>query len=212
MASKREKLKRAEDNARAAYDKKIKKLTPFGYIAAGAAVLALLLCFCSFIYIYNVGYDSEGKLIGVEIKVSGWKFLSCFLTGNYTAENSDMQVFYYYSKNYVQDACMYSFIAIVLAVATLFLGAFSSLKNKPVLGYVSVATSLCSGILFIVSFVLCTCNGCAAPIIATYCSGNPLCSVKSLAILPALAIFGACAVSVYESIRFIKIKKQFAKK
>lgn len=205
MASKREKLIRAENNARAAYDKKIKKLTPFGLIAAGVAVLALLLCFCSFIYIYNTAVG-----VGVEIKVSGWKFLSCFLVGDYDAADSDMQVFYYYAADFMKFASACTFFAIVLAVITAFLSAFSAINAKPALGIAAAGCSFASGVLLIVAFVLCICEPCAAPIIATYCGGNPACSVKSLAVLPAIAAFLACAVSVYQSVRFIKIKKEFA--
>lgn len=228
MASKREKLKRAEDNARAAYDKKIKKLTPFGYIAAGAAVLALLLCFCSFMYIYNDGkyvndesvsafvLRSTKKPGSVEGGESGWSFFVAFLTGDYT--NGFMGVpFNYFAKNYVSAIGACTFFAMLLAIVAIFLSAFSAIRSKPVFGMISAGCSFLSGILFTISFILPISKGVHTLIIgdyynAAYCLGNPSCFVKSLAILPALAIFGACAVSVYESIRFIKIKKQFAKK
>lgn len=223
MASKREKLKRAEDNARAAYDKKIKKLIPFGYIAAGAAVLALILCFCSFMYIHNNGeYYNNGsafvlrstKVAGsVEHSESGWSFFVAFLTGDYT--NGDMGVpFNWFAENYVSAIGACTFFAMLLAIAAIFLSAFSAIRSKPVFGMISAGCSLLSGILFVVSFVLPTSKGVHTLIVgdyygAAYCQGNPDCAVKSLAILPALVMLGACAVSVYAAVNFIKIKKEF---
>ncbi len=221
MASKREKLKRAEDNARAAQEKQIKKLSPFGYIAAGAAVLALLLCFCNFMYIHNNGeYYNNGsafvlrstKVAGsVEGGESGWSFFVAFLTGDYT--NGFMGVpFNYFAKNYVSAIGACTFFAMLLAIAAIFLSAFSAIRAKPVLGMISAGCSFLSGILFVVSFILPTSKGVHTLIVgdyygAAYCLGNPDCAVKSLAILPALVMLGSCAVSFYAAVKFIKIKK-----
>lgn len=223
MASKREKLKRAENNVRAAYDKKVKKLTPFGLIAAGVAVVALLLCFCNFMYIHNNGeYYNDGSAFvlrsakvaaSVEGGESGWSFFIAFLTGDYT--NGFMGVpFNYFAKDYVSVIGACTFFAMLLAIAVIFLSAFSAVKSKPVLGMISAGCSVLSVILFIVSFVLPISKGVRTLIVgdyygAAYCQGNPDCAVKSLAILPALVMLVACAVLVYQSVRFIKIKKEF---
>lgn len=223
MASKREKLKRAEDNVRAEYEKQVKKLSPYGYIAAGVAVIALLLCFCNFIYIWNNGkyYNSgtaflpQNGTAGVEDPIaSGWTFFVTFLSGNYKTYNYYIgNVFYDYAPNYTKTIAALTFIAMLLAIVTLFLSAFSALKNKPVLGMVSAGCSLLSGILFMVCFILPLTKEMHTLIVGDYykapsfCQGNPACSLKSLAILPALVMLGACAVSVYAAVKFIKIKK-----
>lgn len=211
MANKREKEKRAAENAKKVYDGEIKKLYKFVYMGFGFIALALVLCFCNWIYVDNSNS-------GVEVSVSGYSFLCAFLSGNYNSTDvkifGDIAIpFYYYAKDACSQIGFFTFLAILFCiVSAVFGGVFlitPSKKIKSAAEYGACGCSALSCAFFLVSFIVAVLVK-NSDILPVFCSGNSACSIKSLAILSAIAVGAAAVNFVYSTVKLIKLNRRFS--
>ena len=95
MANKKEKEKRARENVALQYKKSAGKLLPFYGWAIAVSLVVVICYFLNWVYVYNSDY-------GVEVKASGFSFISAASADNYSSADKiygDLAMpFYYYAK------------------------------------------------------------------------------------------------------------------
>ncbi|MDY4186645.1 MAG: hypothetical protein SOX77_02140 [Candidatus Borkfalkiaceae bacterium] len=210
MANKREKQKRAEENAKKVYIGEIKKLFKYIYIGLGLIAFSFVLCFCSWIYVDN-------SKSGVEVSASGWSFFCAFLSGKYSSTDKifgDIAVpFYYYAKEYCEKIGLFTFLSILFGVLSAILsGAFLKISAQKIKAAGAISAGVCSAVSavgFICSFVIAL-TAKNSDVLPVYCGGNPACSIKSLAVLSALVMIFAAVFIWYTVAKLIKINRRFA--
>lgn len=205
MANKREKEKRAIQNKQNAFEKQCKQLNVF-YIAAICASAVLLLCyFFNWVYIYNT---SAG--VGIEVRVSGWSFSIAALSGKYTASDKvygDLAVpFNYYARLYCEKLGTVTLISLILAILTLGANIFLLVKPKHVFSVAPAILSLANTVFLFVCFGIALSMK-NSDILPVYCSGNPACSIRSLAVIPAIISLVSAAIPGYVFVRYLKIAR-----
>ena len=186
------------------YKQATKSLFIFSWIAVAASVLVLLLMFVTFADVYNTAAG-----VGVEVSVSGWSFVMSALTDNFTSPDAiygDMAMpFYYYAEQWCHTVATFALLSVVVVLINVVLQIFAAVKKMYVLNYASVVLSLVAAVFLII----CYAQGLAMKdgnILSIYCSGNPACSIRSFAILPAIISIGSCAVSSFAAVKHIKAK------
>lgn len=206
--------KKRKDDLKQAYQRKAKEqqyetatkhLFIFPIIALAVSVLVLLLMFVTFADVYNT---AEG--VGVEVKVKGWSFVISALTGQYTSPDAiygDMAMpFYYYAAQWCESVAIFALLSVLVIIINAVVQIFTVVSKYHVLNVVSAVLSLLSAVLLIVCYAqgLAMKNG---EILSVYCSGNPLCSIRSFAIYPALFALAGCAVSAFAAVKYIQAAK-----
>ena len=187
------------------YEAAAKKIFIFSCIALAITVLVLILLFVNFADVYNTAAG-----VGVEVKVSGWSFVMSALTGNYSSAEAiygDMSMpFYYYAAEWCESIGMVALIAAIAVILTLGVQLVTVIRRNYVWNIVSILFSVVSAVLLIVCFVkgLDMKN---SEILPVYCSGNPLCSIRSYAIIPALFALGGGVVSAIATVKYFKASK-----
>lgn len=165
-----------------------KKLRRFNIVGILGLIITFLTFFCVFAEIYNT---TEG--VGVEVKVRGFSFLVAGITGKYSSTSStygDMAVpFYYYAKTWCETIGTLTLIAGILLVLSIVLKTLSTIFNYNFLSFVFTVLDVVLSVLLIIVFVKAL-DMSNSEILPIYCSGNPACSIKSYAIVPALV--GLC--------------------
>ena len=208
MATKRAREERVKEDKERRYGLAVKSLRNFPLIAIGISVLFLMLFLLDFGYIYNTGMNS-GKG-GIEVHFSGFNAFFAMITGGYSSADKiygDIAVpFYYYAKDHTVIICVFSFIAILFTVSDIVVSVLNVALKKPFLSVVSLCLKTLTFISALVAFIaaLAMAN---SQILPVYCSGNPACSIKSLAIIPAIIAAIGAAISAIASVKFFKAKK-----
>lgn len=187
------------------YDAATKNLFIFPCIALGLTVLALLFLFVNFAEVYNTQLDNP-----VEVAVRGWSFFIVGLTGNYTAPNKiygDLAVpFYLYAAEWCETLALVAVFAVLITVLYAVVQIITIIKKTHGLNIASAVLGLISAVLFIV----CYAEGLAMKdgnILSLYCSNNPNCSIKSYAIVSAIIMLGATAVSAFAAYKTLQASK-----
>ena len=206
--------KKRKEEIRASYQRKAKEqqyeqatkhLFVFPWIALGVSVLVLLLMFVTFADVYN---SAAG--VGVEVKVSGWSFVMAGLTGNFTSPESiygDMAMpFYYYAGQWCESVATFALLSVIAVIINVVVQIIAGIKKLHILNCISAVLSVIVTILLIVCYAqgLAMKNG---SILSIYCGGNPLCSIRSFAIFPALISVGGAVVSTIATAEYMKASK-----
>ena len=183
------------------YEAVTKRIFKFPCIALAISVLVLLLLFVSFADVYN---SAAGA--GVEVKVSGWSFVIAAITRDY---NSTAKVygnlavpFYYYAGEWCESVATFTLIAAIAIIFTVVVQIIAvAVKKAHVLNGISAILGVVSAVMLIVSFAkgLGMKNG---EILTTYCNNNPLCSIRSFAIFPALFCLAGSVVSTIAAVKY----------
>ena len=210
MANKNKRSQIQQANQRRAnqqrYEVESKKLTLFTLIALGVSVVLLLLLFVNFAGVYNPQAKN-----GIEVKVSGWSFAIAALTGNYS---SDLEAvygnlavpFYYYAREFSETVAVFALLTVVVILFNVAVQVITVVKKMYILNCVSAILNVVIAALLIVCFAEALAMK-YSDIIPDYCNGNPLCSIGSYAIVPAIFAIGSAAVSVYTTVRYMKVSK-----
>ena len=175
------------------YEKATKHLFIFPWVALGVSILVLLLMFVTFADVYN-----KAPEVGVEVKVSGWSFVMSGLTGNFTSADKiygDMAMpFYYYAGEWCESVATFALLAVIAMIINIVLQVVAAIKKLHILNLASSILSVLAAVFLIICYVkgLGMKNG---YILSIYCSGNPLCSIRSYAILPAIISLGGAVAS-----------------
>lgn len=205
MANKREKERREKENLLNQYKESRDKLLPFYLVSAIICVVSIFGYFFNWVYIYN-----SNPSVGVEKGVSGFSAVINALTlKKYTSVQSvygDMNIFYYFAKDYCVPLATIALIAIILTVISTALCFVIYFTKKQDLSLISELFTLSSAVMTIICFgIALSMNG--SRILPEYCSGNPLCSIRSLAIIPALVLVAASVVQGIAVVRYYILKR-----
>lgn len=182
------------------YDAATKNLFIFPCITLGLSVIALLSFFANFAEVYASG-------VGVETGVSGWSFIIAAITGNYTSPSAvygDLAVPYYtYAQQWCETLSIVALFAALIALINVVVQIFAIVKKMHLMNAVSAVLSVITVVLLIVCYAqgLDMKNG---EILSVFCGGNPICSIKSYAIVPAIIFIGAAAVSVVATVKHVQ--------
>ena len=197
------KLQNTQKKKEQAYRAAMKKLAPYSYVSLGLLAAALLLFFTHWLEIYNA------DIAGVEIGVSGFSAAICGLTGNYTLPDSVygmMGAFYYWVPDPCPILAGHALTALCSLLASLVLVIVGAAAKRHELDAGAAVLSLISAAFMIAGFV--TAKGMEPGMIAGYCSGNPACSLKSYALIPAFFAVGATVVCVLAFRRYLDARRK----
>ena len=141
----------------------------------------LLLCyFFGFSYVWNTDYGSE-------VSVNGWNYIISCLTWQFKKPDAiygDIAVpFNYYAKYYVRVLAVATTLSFAVLLIYIVLSCFNIKKYHAKLETITMI------VLYVlaVSFLVCIVTGLAmngSKILPKYCSGNPKCSIATLAFFP----------------------------
>ena len=206
MANKKRKNEIRQAYQRKAQEQKfeaaVKKIFIYPCIALAINVLVLVLLFVTFADIYN-----SSSSVGVEVSVSGWSFVMSALTGNYTSVEpiyGDIAMpFYYYAAEWCQTIGTCALLAAIAVILTLVVQLVTVIRKNHVLNLISLALSVVSFVLLIVCFAK-GIDMINSDIIPIYCGGNPLCTIRSYAIIPALLALGGGVVSAIATVKYFQ--------
>ncbi len=182
----------------------MKKLAPYSWAAVGLLVVALLLFFTHWLEIYNT------DIPGIEISVSGFSAAICGLTGQYTLPDGVygmMAAFYYWVPGPCPAIGITTLIALAAVLAALVLAVVAALRKNHAPDAAAAALAALAGVLLIVAFALA--KGMEPGMIAGYCSGNPACSLKSYALVPAVTALAAAVVFALSFRRYRAARKKY---
>ena len=184
MANKNSVAERRFAQAKTKFTEEGKKLRRFHLIGAIGLLLVLLSFFFTFAEIYNT---TEG--VGVEVRVRGFSFLMAGLTGKFTATDGiygDLAVpFYYYAKEWCEIISTLTLVAGIIILATIILKVLACIFNVSLLTYITAVLETALTVLVVIVFIKALDMN-NSQILPVYCSGNPACSIKSYAIIPAI--------------------------
>ncbi len=205
MANKREKEKREKENLFNQYIEARDRILPLYLVAAIICAVSILGYFFNWVYIYN-----SNPSVGVEKGVSGFSAVINALTLNkYTSVQpvyGDMNIFYYFAKGYCVPLASVALITLCLTIVSSALCFVIYFTKKQDLSLISALFTIASAVMTIICFgIALAMNG--SRILPEYCSGNPLCSIRSLAIIPALVLVAAAAVLGVAVVRYFVLKK-----
>ena len=205
MANKREKERREKENLLNQYKESRDKLLPFYLASAIICAVSIFGYFFNWLYIYN-----SSPNVGTEIGVSGFSAVINALTlDKYTSANKiygDMNVFYYFAKNYCVPLATIALVALILTVISTVLGFVIFFTKRQELSLISELFTIASAVMTIICFgIALSMNG--SRILPEFCSGNPLCSMRSLAIIPALVLVAASVVQGIAAVKYFILKR-----
>ena len=201
--------KNREINLKNERDKKFRaacfKLRNFPIICLALSVLTILLFLVNFAEVFNTDY-------GAEVKISGFNTFFAAITGQYTSEKAifgNMAVpFNYYAESYVHTLGILTLIAVVLTLANLvvqIVNVATNTKNSE-LNLISLILGVLQAGVLIACFIVALSMK-DAKILSTYCSGNPKCSIRSYAIIPAITALIGAAVSGIATVKYFIARK-----
>ncbi len=181
-----------------------KNLVWFPAAATCGLAVVLLLFFVNFAYVYNT---DEG--MGTEVAINGWACLAAVLTGNFSGTASvygDMSVpFYYYAADWCTLLAAFTVVTFFLILINIILQIVTIVTKKHALNAAAIALDILIAVLLIVCFAVALSMK-DAKILSTYCKNNPACSIRSLAIIPAILSLGIAAVHIVCTVKFFSAK------
>lgn len=180
----------------------------FGAVALLSLITLLLTLFTDVVFVHNTDMTENG---GREVTVSGVAFLKALFSGNYSSPDFDNLAvpFYLYAKDYCQPAAILTLFTVVALVLTLILSGlgilFTAVKREYAFSLLAAVFSALSAILTIALYAVALSmkNG---DILATYCGGNPACSIRSDVIWGVILSVLMLAGSLYAAIRYLKLR------
>lgn len=185
------------------YEKACRKLNVFNGGGLLLSVLALLLFFVDWAQIFNTGIP------GTEVSFSGFNVLIASVSG-YTKTGKaygDVAIpFYYYAEKYIERLGALTWLALILLIAIVSLQIIALATKKPVMNYITTVIGLLLFVVLTIAFVVALGMN-DSQILPIYCSGNPACSIRSYAIIPAIAALLICINHAYATYKYREAKK-----
>lgn len=200
-------LKSVREKIIADYKDACAKILPLYLCAAAVCVVAIICYFFNWVYVYNSDY-------GIEVKASGFSFLASVLTGNYTGTGGiygDIAVpFYYYAANACEVLGALTIIAAILGLLALAILIVVRITKIHEVSFVSIILSVASTIVLFCAFIVALGMN-DGKILPVYCSGNPKCSICSLAIVPAIVMAVSVVLQVIAIVKFYLARTAYKK-
>ena len=142
--------------------------------------ILFLSFFFGFCYIFNTDY-------GVEVGVNGWNLICMSFCWNFKSSAlvfGDIAVpFYVYAKYYTIILTISMTVVFYCTLAVFILSIINIKKQKYSFSKIVLVLTIFSTIFLLLCFIVAlTMNN--SRILPKYCSGNPACSIHSLAIFP----------------------------
>ena len=162
-------------------------------------VILLLCYFFGFSYIWNTSYGSEAS-------VNGWNYIMACLTWTFKGTSGIYGKwlavpFNYYARIYVRMLAVATTVSLGLLLVFIALTCFNLKKFHKKLEIASMAVLYVLAVSFLVCIIFgLMMNG--SNILPKYCSGNPKCSIDTLAFFPFFISLGAAighSVFVYKN-------------
>lgn len=182
----------------------LRRLAPLSRIALALAAAALLCYFLSWAHIYNT------DIAGSEVSVNGWACVASFVTGHYDSPGGiygDMAVpFYYYAAAYCERLALYTLLSLIAVVAALAVQAVATVQKRYPLHLAAAVLGAVSAALLALCFATALSMS-GSDILPIYCGGNPACSIRSFAILPAALMLGLAVLDAVVFVRFGRVDK-----
>ena len=179
------------------------KLRNYPIICLAISVLILLLFLVNFAEVFNTDY-------GAEVKISGFNTFFAAITGQYTSEQAifgNMAVpFNYYAESYVHTLGILTLIAMVLTLANLAVQIVAVSIKKSALNVAACVIGAVQTAVLIACFIVALSMK-DAKILSVYCSGNPKCSIRSFAIIPAIFALIGAVVSGIATVKYFIARK-----
>ena len=185
-----------------------KKVLAESGIVVGAV---LLLCyFFGFSYVWNTSYGSEASVNGWNYIISGFAYIFSGFTFNFKSTGAafgDLAVpFNYYARIYVRVLAIATVVSLIVLLVYILLSALNIKKYSAKLEKITMI------VLYVlaVSFLVCIVTGLAmngSKILPKYCSGNPQCSIATLAFFP---FFISLITAIVHSVFLYKSKESEA--
>ena len=215
MANKSTREERIRLERQKQFDKESKKLifAPIAGIVCYVAVM--LLFFAHWADIYNTGIP------GVEVKITGFNTLFSAFTGfenlaasflenfeNAPASYGDMLVpFYYYAGGYCKALGGLTIAAFFAAILALISSVLMLFFKKNVFNLVSAGLYAAVFVLLLICFIVALSMS-GSKILPVYCGGNPKCSIRSYAVIPAIISLLGAAAQGYGCLRYNILKNK----
>ena len=165
-------------------DDKRKVLAESGIIVG----VVLLLCyFFGFSYVWNTSYGSEASVNGWNYIIAGFAYIFSGFTFKFKetgAAFGDLAIpFNYYARVYVRVMAITAVVSFIILLAYIILSVLNIKKYSDKLEKVTMV------VLYVLAatFLACIVTGLAmngSKILPKYCSGNPKCSIATLAFFP----------------------------
>lgn len=195
-----------------AFQAECRKLQPYSLAALVMLLIAFLTMFLHFADIFNT------DISGVEVAVNGFSFMIAGITRAFDSASKiygDLAVpFYYYASSYCETLATMALIAFAFYLASAALQAvlFCRIRKNAmshecaILGYACTVLTGITGILLIVCYAIGLSMN-HSDILPIYCSGNPACSIRSFAILPALLLLIAAVINGITVAKYLRARK-----
>ena len=178
-----------------------KKLNLYTYIGIGLVAVAVLTFFVKWAGIYNTDIKDY------EVSFSGFNTLFAAFSGNYSSADKaygDIAVpFYYYAAKYIKTLGVFTVISAIMLLPVLASQILTLALKKQFFNVVSAALLVIEAGVLIAAFITALSMS-GSDILPIYCSGNPACSIKSFAIIPAIAALGAAVPHVFASVFYLR--------
>ena len=217
MANKNARKQEIMTANRRKYDAAKKKLRLWQPVTAAVLATALLCVFVPFIEIYNnpaapgaFDPESNGGRPFIELSAGGWQCLIIALTGDYTSAQSKLAAFYYWvaqqgGQPYVTMLAVSSLVAVSGVIVSMAMQAVMFFTKAHRLGIIALAADVIAALAFALAFV--SALMCSAEMLAGYCNNNPACSIRSFAIIPALAAVAAAVLDFVHMFKSAGVEK-----
>ena len=200
MATKRARAERVIEDKKRRYDLSVKKLKNYPLFAIAFAIVSVMLLLLKFSHIYN----SNAKVD--EISYTGFQLFFAAISGGFTSPNKiygDISVYNYHTPTETQLSGIFVLISVILMLTVIGMSVWDYKSKKPMLNIVSA-------ILFTVIFILLT--ACfiiikTSPIMIKYQCNLKVCSLHSLAIIPAIFALIGAAVSWFATFQYFIARK-----
>lgn len=178
-----------------------KKLNLYTYLGIGLIAVIVLTFFVKWAGIYNTDIKDY------EVSFSGFNALFAAFSGNYSSADKtygDIAVpFYYYAAKYCKTLGALTIVSAITLLPALASQILTLAIKKQFLNVVSAALLVIEAIVLIATFATALSMS-GSDILPIYCSGNPACSIKSYAIVPAIAALGAAVPHVIASVFYFR--------
>lgn len=212
MATKKASAARQLETYKKQYKKECEKLRWFYLAAAAVTVVTLLLFLVGFMYIYNIGTDSNGDIYGTEISVSGWSLFLATVSGQFESAEGifgDLYLFYYHDAGYTTALGVFTLLAVVCAVVSIVLNVIA-LLGKHNLTVAAVSMDIATSVMILAAMITAlAANG--SNILVGYCSSNPDCSIRTLSFIPLICSLAAAAVGIVSVVKYNQAGKLLRK-
>ncbi len=181
--------------------KNLKWFTLLGFILN---IITLFTFFINWSSVYNT------TISGNEVTVNGFQYFLACISGDFKNPSyGDIAIpFYYYAKDITETLGIFTVISVFLLIISIISALFVFIRKKTILNVIPSVLSILTGAFTIVCFALALSMS-GTKILSTYCGGNPACSIRSYAIVPAIFCLFAGGIYAITAIKYYLAKLEF---